>query len=318
MQQMKMSRRDVTLGMLAVTAGGPACAQPVPTVRYLEDAGGVTVTAQSASADTRFAIASVGKTMTAVALLRLVQAGDLRLDAPAADWITPEVARGLGGLRNVTLRHLLTMTSGLPDYYTDDYLADVLDDPSRQTAETALGYAFEEDRLFAPGTDFDYSNTNYVLLGLILEAVTGQSYAKAMQTQVFGPAAMTDSFVFGSRRLPAGFAQAPAHVRAYYMGAGFGDGGVIATASDVARFYRALFLDQTLLSPAMLADMTSDPTGTGYGMGIELDGPILGHSGGDLGFSSDVRLHRPTGTLAVMLVAEEDADTGWTDDQMPD
>ena len=64
--------------------------------------------------------------------------------------------------------------------------------------------------------------------------------------QVFGPAAMTDSFVFGSRRLPAGFAQAPAHVRAYYMGAGFGDGGVIATASDVARFYRALFLDQTL------------------------------------------------------------------------
>ncbi len=64
--------------------------------------------------------------------------------------------------------------------------------------------------------------------------------------------------------------------------------------------------------------MTTDAGGAGYGMGIELDGPILGHSGGDLGFSSDVRLHRPSGTIAVMLVAEEEADTFWTDDQMPD
>jgi D-alanyl-D-alanine carboxypeptidase len=315
---MKMTRRNVTLGMMALTAGGPSWAQPVPTVRYLENADGVTVTAQAASADTGFAIASVGKTMTAVALLRRVQAGELRLDVPAADWIAPEIAQSFGGLNTVTLRHILTMTSGLPDYYTDDYLADVLHDPSRQTAETALSYAFEEDRLFAPGTDFDYSNTNYVLLGLILETVTGQSYAVAMQTEVFGPAAMTDSFVFGSRSIPPSFAQAPAHVRAYYQSAGFGDGGVIATAPDVARFYRALFLDQTLLSPAMLAEMTSDPTGAGYGMGIELDGSIVGHSGGDLGFSSDVRLHLPTGTLAVMLVAAENADTGWTDDQMPD
>lgn len=315
---MRLTRRTLLTGALALTMARPARAGDVPTVRHLDGPSGVRTLATGATPDTHFAIASVGKTMTAVAVLRRVAGGALRLDAPVTHWIAPELAEGFDGLPGITLRHLLTMRSGLPDYYTDDYLYDVLDDPARQTPQTALSYAYDDAPLFTPGTRFDYSNTNYVLLGLILEAETGLSYAQTIQREVFDPARMTDSFVFGSRPLPASFAAVPRAVRAYYQNAGFGDGGVIATAADVARFYHALFREQNLLPPALLSDMTTDAGDAGYGMGIELDGPILGHSGGDLGFSSDVRLHRPSGTIAVMLVAGEDADTFWIDDQMPD
>ncbi len=317
-QIMRLTRRALVTGVLALTMAHPARAGGVPTVRHLDGPAGVRTLETGAHPDTHFAIASVGKTMTAVAVLRRVAGGDLRLDAPVTRWIGPDLAEGFDGLPGITLRHLLTMRSGLPDYYTDDYLDDVLDNPALQTPQTALSYAHGDALLFGPGTRFDYCNTNYVLLGLILEAETGLSYPQVMQREVFDPARMTDSFVFGSRPLPASFADVPRAVRAYYQNAGFGDGGVIATAQDVARFYHALFRDQSLLPPAMLSVMTMDAGDAGYGMGIELDGPILGHSGGDLGFSSDVRLHRPSGTIAVMLVAEEEADTFWTDDQMPD
>lgn len=298
--------------------GGAASAGDVPQIRYLDRPSGVMVQTEAATQDTAFAIASVGKTMTAVASLRRVDRGRLGLEDKAAAWIAPDIVQGFGGLNGITLRHLLTMTSGIPDYYTEDYLEDALDDPDRiQRADIALSYAFGEPQLFEPGTDFDYSNTNYVLLGLILEAETGKSYAGAMQQEVFAPAGMTNSFVFGSRPLPIGFADVPDEVRRYYQGAGFGDGGVIATAADVAQFYRTLFIDQTLLPSDLLVALTTDPLGVGYGMGIELDAATIGHSGGDLGFTSDVRLHRPTGMIAIELVADEDAETGWTEDQMP-
>ena len=308
------------LAALCLSALSTTKTKATPSLRYLDTGQETRLLADpdGITADTTFAIASVGKTMTAVAILRRVAQGTLRLDDPVSDWVNADITNGLGGLDDITLRHLLTMTSGLPDYYTDAYLQDVLEDPSLQSAEIALSYAFDEEVMFDPGSDFDYSNTNYVLLGMILEKATGLTYAQALQRDVFTPARMTNSFVFGSQTLPTSFATAPDTVRGYYEGAGFGDGGVISTGRDVAQFYRALFLDQTLLPSDLLADMTTDPIGKGYSMGIELDGDVVGHSGGDLGFSSDVRLHLSTGSIAVMLVAEEDADTVWTDDQMPD
>ena len=310
----------IGLAALSLFAASETRADNAPSLRYLDTGQETRLLAEpdGITADTTFAIASVGKTMTAVAILRRVAQSALRLDDPVSNWVDADITDGLGGLDDITLRHLLTMTSGLPDYYTDAYLQDVLEDPSLQSAEIALSYAFDEEVMFDPGSDFDYSNTNYVLLGMILEKDTGLTYAQALHRIVFKPARMTNSIVFGSQTLPVSFAPGPDAVRAYYQGAGFGDGGVISTGRDVAQFYRALFLDQTLLPPDLLAAMTTAPLGQGYGMGIELDGDVVGHSGGDLGFSSDVRLHLSTGTVAVMLVADEDADTGWTDDQMPD
>jgi len=274
------------------------------------------------TSDTSFPIASVGKTMTAVAVLRLVAGGDLSLEDKTVDWVSPNISDGLPDLDNITIRHLLTMSSGLPDYYTWNYVEDALDDPGgTQLPEAALSYVFDEPLLFPPGTAFDYSNTNYVLLGLILEAASAQSYGSVMETEVFAPARMTDSFVFGTRPLPANFAHSPDHdanVARYYSAQGFGDGGVISTAADLARFYTALFLDRTLLPADLLRIMTTDDLNEGYGMGIEVEDGILGHSGADLGFSSDVRLHPASATIAIELIAAEDAGMGWAFDQMPD
>jgi D-alanyl-D-alanine carboxypeptidase len=126
---------------------------------------------------------------------------------------------------------------------------------------------------------------------------------------------MDRSLVFGSAPLPDNFPNGHEngeHHRSYYMFEGFGDGGVIAPAFDLARFFHALFVDESLLTGAMMAEILHDPVGEGYGMGIEVDGAIVGHSGGDLGFSSDVRLDRDNGTLAIILSASADTDIDWT------
>ncbi len=294
-----------------------ANADEVRAIQYFERDGRVEIATQGAqvSASTPFAIASIGKTMTSVALLRMVAKGKIGLNDKAEDWLPAGIVSGLGGMRGVTLRHLLNMTSGLPDYLTDDYVEDAIRDPQNvQNPRTALTYAYDERRLFRTGRDFDYSNTNYVLAGLILERVSGRSYADVIQQEVLQPAGMTGSFVFGSRALPASFPfghEAGQHERSYYQYQGFGDGGVISTAEDMARFYKALFINQSLLSSAMMAELMRDPLGENYGLGIEIEGKILGHSGGDTGFSSDAHINLETGAIAITLIARADADTRW-------
>src|SRR6056297_630984 len=305
------------LAFLALVLPNLADASDVATIRYLHADGVMAITVDGpATPDTPFAIASIGKTMTSVAVLRLVAQGKLVLDDGIAAQIPAQTLAGLPQLSQVTLRHLLTMSSGLPDYLDDAYIADALADPGKvQTPLTALSYAHGESPLFPPGQGFDYSNTNYVLLGLILEDVTGQTYSEAMDELVFRPAGMDRTFVFGSAPLPDNFPNGHEdgdHHRSYYMFDGFGDGGVIAPAPDLARFFRALFVEQTLLTAAMMAEFLHDPFDEGYGMGIEVDGAIVGHSGGDLGFSSDARLDRDNGPLAIILSSSADTDTDWT------
>lgn len=294
-----------------------ANAGDVATIRYLDANGLTSVSVEGpATLDTPFAIASIGKVMTSVALLRLVSQGKLALDDKVAAHLPADPLAGLPALSEVTIRHLLTMTSGLPDYLDDAYIADVLTNPVKvQTPLTALSYAYGERQLFPPGKGFDYSNTNYVLLGLILEEVSGQTYAEAMDRLVFRAAGMDRSFVFGSQPLPDIFPtghEDGEHYRSYYMFDGFGDGGVVAPAPDLARFFHALLVEETLLTAPLMVEFLHDPFEEGYGMGIEVDGAIVGHSGGDLGFSSDARFDRDSGTLAIILSASTDTDIDWT------
>jgi len=311
----------IRFAFVALLLPESAHADDIATVRYLETNGIVSISVEgSASPDTLFAIASIGKTMTSVAVLRLVADGKLTLDGAVTAHLPDAILSGLPQLSDATLRHLLTMTSGLPDYLDDAYIEDALAESAAvQNPLTALSYAYGETQLFHPGQGFDYSNTNYVLLGLILEDVTDQTYAKAMDRLVIRPAGMNSSFVFGSTPLPDSFPNGHEdgkHHRAYYMSEGFGDGGVIAPAHDLARFYHALFVERSLLPPAMMKEFLHDPFDEGYGMGIEVDDAIVGHSGGDLGFSSDVRLDLDSGALAIILSASADADTDWTYDAL--
>ncbi|MGR3433303.1 MAG: serine hydrolase domain-containing protein [Shimia sp.] len=303
--------------LLVLVLAGPALAHPTQIVWYQERDGVVRIAAKGgADARTVFPLASVGKLMTAVAAMRLVERGVLDLDTPVSGRVPPAAVDAWPQLRRTSLRHLLTMTAGLPDYYGRPYVRAALSDPARvQRAEVALSYAYDDETLFDPGDGFDYSNTNYLLAGMIVADALGTTYAEAMRREVFGPAGMADSFVYGSRALPPGFATGHqdrrgglGHVRDYYAHDGFGDGGVAASAADLAAFYRALFLERRLLGAAALRILTEDPLGEYYGMGVVVDETGWGHAGGDLGVATDVWLDRDTGEIAIVLAGDEDHD----------
>ena len=309
--------------------GQSGIAQDAARVAYLWVDGAERVTAsgllrpgaRAARVSDRFAVASTGKAFLAVAVLQLHERGVLDIDDPAAKWLPENVSGAFGGLPGISIAHLLQMRSGLPDFYTDDYLDPVLEDPSKQTIGFALGLVADAPVLFKPGRRFDYSNTNYLLAELILQRASGLSMAKYFDKHIFGPAKLKKTFVFGSRTLPNDFVSGtenlgsgPRDVSFYYQGQGFGDGPLISTAEDMAAFYRALFVDRILLSKPALTLMLTDVLGENYGMGIEIEtlrgvGPVYGHSGGDLGFTADIRYAVELDAIAVVLLAEPNGNT---------
>ncbi|MFN3146236.1 MAG: serine hydrolase domain-containing protein [Paracoccaceae bacterium] len=264
----------------------------------------------------RFLLASVTKPMVAAALLQLAGQGRLDLDAPAAAHLPPAVVAGMGGMRGVSTAHLLTMTSGLPDYLDNAFTEAWMRAPIGWTPERALAFVHDEPAEFAPGRGYDYSNTNYLLAQLILERLTGQPLDAALRSLVLAPAGATRSSLVGLR--PPGPEDAAGldrgrDMRWLYASPGMGDGGLVAPAADVAAVFRALFIERRLLSPAMLARMLADPLGEGYGMGIVLtDEPGLGrvfsHSGGDIGYSAHALAFPDVPAVAVILRGDEDAD----------
>jgi D-alanyl-D-alanine carboxypeptidase len=141
----------------------------------------------SPRADTHFRAASNTKTMTAAVIVLLAQEGKLRFDDPVSKYVS-----GVPDGDNITISELLKMRSGLYNYTSAPELAESLDhDPTRAwTPEELLVIAFKRPPLFAPGTENDYCNTNYVLLGLIVEKLEGAPLAKVFQDRLFGPLGM--------------------------------------------------------------------------------------------------------------------------------
>jgi D-alanyl-D-alanine carboxypeptidase len=278
-----------------------------------------------ATIHSRFLIASVSKIFLAVALMQLNEDGALDIDDPASNWLPQDIVGDFDGLEGITIADLLTMSSGLPDYLDDEFYRVSLEKiaqgaTSGDVLRLALRSVADESRLFAPGTSFDYSNTNYLLAQLVLEKAAGapmhEVFAKRIfkplglkQTQLLGFGIGPDDFVQGFEDFGNGLEP----VDQYLTGFGFGDGGLISTAEDITAFYRALFVDENLLRKVSLDRLLHDPTGHEYGMGVEVEklsgiGKVLGHSGADVGFSADVRHIAGDGITAVFLSAEADDD----------
>lgn len=321
---------------VAVLLGAPAAANPLAPLleTYAEDGPAIvlhvstpdrafTATAgrlrpggRATAPGDRFLLASASKIFVAAALMRLHEAGRIDIDTAAAPYLPVEAVEGLGGLRSVTVAQLLTMTSGLPEYLDDAFEEDWLERRARPGVLDALRYAYGLDPAFRPGRGFDYSNTNYLLAQLVLERVTGQPLERALQAMAFRPAGLTGASVAG--RAPDGPGDAFGHAYDTVFPPsratpGFGDGPVIASAAEAAAFYRALLIEGRLLGPEALARVTRDASGEGYGMGLEVDrrrgiGPVWGHSGSDVGFSSDVRVFPGQGIVVVVLHAAEEMD----------
>ena len=219
-------------------------------------------------ADTHFRAASNTKTMTAAVIVLLVQEGKLRFDDPVSKYV-----QGVPNGDNITISQLLKMRSGLYNYTSAPELAESLDhDPTRAwTPEELLAIAFKRPPLFAPGTQYDYCNTNYALLGAIAEKLEGAPLAKIFQDRLFGPLRMkhtllpantsnaipepySHGYLYGSSSYALVDAPYPADLQAaakagtlepnddtaqnpsYALAAG----GVISTADDLAIWIRAL------------------------------------------------------------------------------
>ena len=266
--------------------------------------------------DDRFVLASVSKPYVAAAVLSLIEQGRLSANAPVAGLVPVEVAAGFRGLRGITVDHLATMSTGLPDYLTDAFEQDWQDQPGGWTPERALSYAYGLPTAFAPGAQFDYSNTNYLLLELVMAQVTGQTFQAAMQDLIFDPLGLDDSAIVGTFAQQArdvAPVQDGADISAAYHSPGFGDGGVIAPAADVAAFFRALFIDEDLLAPKTLTLMVTPPDGSSYGFGIDVSddevfGLVYAHDGLDIGFTSSVIVLPELPAVLVLLRGDENAD----------
>jgi CubicO group peptidase (beta-lactamase class C family) len=233
--------------------------------------------------ETRFDTASITKLFTSVAVLQQVEAGALDLDASIHDYVDLE---GTRTPREVTLRHLLTHTSGIADDADEeageDYADLWVEKPSYSVVETAdflPQFAYKEPRV-APGTDCRYCNVGFVLAGLALERVTGQSYRDYVREHVFARAGMADSDFFDRRDAAPRVAEGGdvdddgrwMSNMFSYPPIGSPDGGAHATAGDLIRFFEAV-RERRLLgeewTTQFLTPQVRHDEDTEYGFGLE-------------------------------------------------
>jgi D-alanyl-D-alanine carboxypeptidase len=235
----------------------------------------------------RFRIGSVTKSFVATVLLQLAGEGKLSLEDSIDRWLPGVVPKG----EDITIRHLLGHRSGLFDYLADEKVL-------QPYLSGNFGYVWTPQQLiavatshappFEPGAKFSYSNTNYILLGLIVEAASGNSVGSELRQRIFKPLGLRSTFLATSQRIPG------AHAHGYLVSGNdplqdvtlvspsyvWTAGGIVSTASDVADFYRAL-LRGRLLKPALLREM--ETASVGYGLGLAKTrlpcGDIFGHNG---------------------------------------
>jgi CubicO group peptidase (beta-lactamase class C family) len=254
---------------------------------------------------TKFRLGSMNKMFTAVATLQLVEAGKLALDDPIGKHLPDYPNRALAS--KVTVRHLLTHTGGTGDIFGPDY------DKNRLKLRDHGDYLdlYGSRPLgFEPGARWEYSNYGFVLLGALIEAVSGVSYYDYVRERVFRPAGMTATDSLPESQDVPGRAVGYTGSRGSRMPnsdwlpwRGTAAGGGYSTVGDLLRFAQALS-SGTLISKATLAKATS-PQRQGYGYGFAVGGqrpsPHYGHSGGAPGMNGELRIFPKSGYVVVSL-----------------
>jgi CubicO group peptidase (beta-lactamase class C family) len=256
----------------------------------------------------------MGKTFTATLVMQLVQEGRLSLSQTIRS-VLPESP--VQKADSITIRHLLTHTSGVgnymahPKYEEDRYRLHSLEDVMPYVTEQA-------PTLHRVGEAFDYSNSGFIILGRIIEKITGKSYARNLQERIFEPAGITNSYI----HYPATF-NAPAEATPYFAYTtktflngsgeefpGFSDGGMQSNAPDLLRFAHGV-LSGKIVQPAFRDSMWKGRVDMGrkgkYGYGWidnenEWGKHIYSHDGGGKGFSSDLKIVADDGTIIIVLI----------------
>jgi len=265
--------------------------------------------------------ASVTKMYIAAAVLLLAEDGIIDLDARISRYLPVGIYGDIDNGAGATVRQLLGHTSGIASF-TDafDYELDTLNDPMGSfPPDRLLAYIHGESALFAPGKGYFYSNTNYLLLALLMDGVTGASHANVISERILQPLELNATYY----KNEPGYPRPPGLVNSYQDLAGdgrlmnvtdmtvhytdmfMGNTGLIASSADFAAFLEAL-LDGRLINEASLAEMQKRSRCDCYGLGLHFIetpyGPGVGHSGGDFGILSEVRRFPDKNATLVLLV----------------
>jgi CubicO group peptidase (beta-lactamase class C family) len=259
---------------------------------------------------TNFRIASLTKPFTALAVLMLIEQGKLSFHTAVTDVFPDFPASG----RTITVRHLLTHTSGLPDYENLIPQSTTRQLKDRDVLRLQEG---QKELTFPPGTKYHYSNSGYALLALIVEQVSGQRFAAFLHQRIFTPLGMQNTLAYeaGGPPVPrraygyspseSGFQRTDQSLTSAVLG----DGGIYTSVEDLAKWDRFLesprLVKKATLVQAWTETRLTDGRPTGYGMGWEVGRyggrRFVGHGGSTVGFRSDLE-YFPEEKLTVILL----------------
>jgi D-alanyl-D-alanine carboxypeptidase len=293
---------------------------------YIEDAHGTSqfytagfadlATRRRMTPESRYRVGSTTKTFTAVVLLQLVAQGNLALSDTLRTWL-PDFS--IPNAASLTIEHLLRMRSGLFDFEDDPSLLGSLEAHLKPwSLSDAVALGIKHPALFLPGAKFSYCNTNFCLLEMVIERLTGHSLAEELAQRIFAPLGMEMSSYPAEDDLSLpepsirGYEQTKDGWReCSQIFFGRGDGALISSAVDLARFFRALLVERTLLPAPLLKQMMTivpddPPAEETYGLGLIADplpcGTVWGHAGGGFGYGDLPYLHLESGRFAVCML----------------
>jgi D-alanyl-D-alanine carboxypeptidase len=281
-------------------------------------------------------IYSIAKTFTATVTLQLVDEGVLSLDDTVTKWLDEPSVTRIPNVDQVTLRQLLVHTSGIYDFADDNdspFWADAFLSPEADwtkvwTPQELLAYADGANHApyFEPGQGWAYSNTNYILIGLIVEKATDHSFGAELKPRILEPLALDDTFLAEGADMPAGVVDAYQQIEGTLVSLSETNlswawtfGGMISTPADLARFSRAVFAGE-LISQASFKEMftfvPADKPGKFEGMGVYKigtpNGELVGMDGAGPGANSSM-MRLPEADLTVIVINNMAPDEGATD-----
>lgn len=302
-------------------------------------------TATAMTPRSRMLAASIGKTFVSAAIVALARDGRLDLDDPVSDWLGHrDWFNRLPNHDSMTLRHLLNHSSGLPDHVHDAAFQAAASERWHGAAnpfppDAAVAFVLDQPALFEAGQGWAYSDTGFILLGMVIESATGQDYYDVIRARFIEPLRLahttpsnrpalrglatgytSDDNPFG---LPPETTTSPG-MMAWNPGVEWTGGGLVSTSRDLAVWGAALFRGRAMEAPYLADLLTAVPIdprepGVGYGLGVSIHsggsfGPVYGHGGWIPGYSSSLRYYAEHD---VSIAFQINTDIGLVDDSAP-
>lgn len=276
-------------------------------------------------------VASITKFFMGTLTMILYEEGRINLDDPISKYVDEKIIKKIENADVTTIRQLLNHTSGIYDHVTDQsFYLKLLNNPNHDwRPEELLKFVYGKPGLFENGKDAQYSNTNFLLLSMVIDEVTGTSHADLMRSKIIEPLGLNETYYHWHDDLPSYTAQGYfdlynngniLNMSNYHTGSGNGYGGIYSTVKDLNTFLNALLVDKTLISENTLENVMKNYTTfvevdeggekRNFGLGIfrqQLKGHPndeygLGHGGRDLQYSADLYFFPKNGTRLSYLV----------------